>query len=641
MPDLVKRYRRITVFVMVAGALMIGGAVILRGQPRLFPDLLTKANAAYARGDWERASSLAQRRLSEAPGDVQALRLMARAAARQEQNKKAIAIYNRLVVGDLEPNDFFLMGRALSGTGQIESAFKAYEMAQEGNPDHPETLEALAQLYLQNDRYNAAESSAERLARQPAWEAQAQLMLGTARAEIQDPDGAAKALRRWLELDPEGRAASPHLVASFRKLFARSLLRSRQPAEARQVLEALLHNGPDEEARWLLSRCFIQQRDWNRAAELLKEGTSYRAENPLEFEPAPYVGAARCAACHRPQFEAVAASRHAATFARARDLGSLSLPKEPLRDPGNPPVTHKLHRENDALVVETRVDQKVLRAVVEYAFGSLDHYTTFVGKDDQGRSFMIRMSKYDSPRGSGWDISTGLPDRPEDHDEYLGKKMPPGDGVRRCLYCHTTNPRAVRVEVGAEAADHSIGCERCHGPGEHHLASVEAQFSDMAIASPGEAPAGAINELCGKCHSMHRPEVLSAPPTDPVWSRFQALTLTWSRCHRESSGDLSCATCHDPHRNRETSPARNEAKCLGCHGGPSSRATDSTLTPTSAGPISSAPAKPTSRRAKTVCPVNPASGCIECHMPRHWQEGTHSFKTDHFIRVHERPASAG
>jgi tetratricopeptide (TPR) repeat protein len=639
MPHLVKRNRRIMGLVVVAGALMIGGAVILRGQPRLFTDLATKATTAYARGDWERASSLAQRRLNEAPDDVQALRMLARAAARQDQHKKAIASYNQLVVGDLDPNDFFLMGRALSGTGQIESAFKAYEMAREGNPDHPETLEALARLYLQNDRYNAAEETAQRLARQTRWEAQAQLMLGTARAEIQDPTGAAKALRRWLELDPHGLAAAPHPVASFRKLFARSLLKSRQPAEARQVLEALLRAGPDEEARWLLSRCFIQQRDWNRAAELSKEACSYRAENPLEFEPARYVGAARCAACHRPQFEAVVASRHAATFARARDLGSLSLPKEPLRDPGNPHVTHRFQSKDDALVVETRADQKVWRAVVEYAFGSLDHYTTFVGKDDQGRSFMIRMSKYDSPRGPGWDISTGLPERPEDHEEYLGKKMLPGDGVRRCLYCHTTNPRAVTDEVGAEASDHSIGCERCHGPGEHHLASVEARFSDMAIASPGEAPAGAINELCGKCHTMHRPEVLSAPQTDPVWSRFQALTLTWSRCHRQSSGDLSCVTCHDPHRNRETSPARNEAKCLGCHGGPSFRATDSPHTLASAGPGTSAPPKPTSRAAKTVCPVNPGNGCIDCHMPRHWQQGTHSYKTDHFIRVHERPTA--
>jgi predicted CXXCH cytochrome family protein len=133
---------------------------------------------------------------------------------------------------------------------------------------------------------------------------------------------------------------------------------------------------------------------------------------------------------------------------------------------------------------------------------------------------------------------------------------------------------------------------------------------------------------------MQRPETLTAPRTDPLWLRFQSLTLTWSRCFTESQGTLSCVTCHDPHRNRETAPARNASICLGCHGDPTAGATDSPLNPSSAGRPRPAPAKPISRRAQTVCPVDPAKGCIECHMPRQWQEGTHSFKTDHYIRIH-------
>ena len=124
-------------------------------------------------------------------------------------------------------------------------------------------------------------------------------------------------------------------------------------------------------------------------------------------------------------------------------------------------------------------------------FGSADHYTTYVGRDDRSREFMIRMSHYDSPRGAGWDFATGLPARPDDTEEYLGKKMLAGDGVRRCLYCHTTNLRAILTARGPEAADHAIGCERCHGPGGHHVAAVEAGFFDSAIANPSQAPAAA------------------------------------------------------------------------------------------------------------------------------------------------------
>src|SRR5262249_39823808 len=228
---------------------------------------------------------------------------------------------------------------------------------------------------------------------------------------------------------------------------------------------------------WLLSRCFLQEGAWDRTAEVLGKHPSIRTGHPLEFEPAPFVGAARCAGCHRSQSEAVMASRHANTFSRARDLGKLPLPEGPLTDPGNDRVTHRFRREADGLVVETREGDRVLRAVIDYAFGALDHYTTFVAEDEQHGSYMIRMSHFDSPRGAGWDLSTGLPPQPPDKDEYLGKKMLVRDGVRRCLYCHTTSLHAVLHEVGPEAADHAIGCERCHGPGGHHVAAVEAGSS--------------------------------------------------------------------------------------------------------------------------------------------------------------------
>src|SRR5262249_49865624 len=153
---------------------------------------------------------------------------------------------------------------------------------------------------------------------------------------------AAAALRRWWQLDPQGRAALPHPLAPFRKLLARSLLRSRQPEEAQEGLQALLEAGPDPEAARPPRRCFLPDPDWKAASALLEHHPSYRAENPLDFEPAPYVGERRCAACHRPQYEAVIASRHATTFARARELASLPLPRDPLPDPGNPQVAHQV-----------------------------------------------------------------------------------------------------------------------------------------------------------------------------------------------------------------------------------------------------------------------------------------------------------
>jgi tetratricopeptide (TPR) repeat protein len=602
-----KRLALTLVSLMVAGILGAGGAAILWGKTRHVPDLVKAANAAYSRGDWARTDALARQRLKQAPDDPKALQLAARAAAHQARDPQAIAIYSRLILEDMDAEDLFLLGRALGRTGKFELAFKTYERGRLVNPDYPDTLDALAELYLQHDRENAAEEAALRLIRQPRWEARGLLILGTARAELHDPSGSVQALRRWLELDPQGRAAAPRPVLPFRLLLARSLLRSRQTAPARQLLEDVLAHEPNPEAWWLLSRCYIQQKDWDRAARAVARSASFRSEHPLEPEPAPYVGEARCAACHAEICRSTAASKHTRTFSRGQELDKLELPSKPLPDPANPQVTHAFLRRDGLIQVETRVADLVQRAVVDFAFGSPDQFMTLVGRDDRGRTRMLRLSHYQSSRGSGWDLSTGLAPRPEDPQEYLGKTMLEGDGLRRCLFCHTTNARAVLDRAGPEAADRAIGCEKCHGPGGHHLTAAAAGFSDLAILNPGRLSGPAANKTCGQCHDLHDTSVISAPRTDPVWYRFQALALTWSRCYTQSEGRLKCLTCHDPHQGGETPAARHEARCLACHGA-----------------------------GKMSCPVDPAQGCIACHMPSAWQQSTHSFKTDHFIRVRDR-----
>ena len=178
MPRLGRRIRDVLLFIIVATVLIGVGTGVRWGRSRFFPELGAETRAAYFRGDWARIAHLARERLKNAPDDTTALRLAARAAAHQDRDQTAIAIYNQLVVGDLDAEDFYLLGRALGRTGQTDAAFKAYETARLGNPDHPETLYALAQLYLQNDRENAAEETGERLVRQPGWEARGQLVLG-------------------------------------------------------------------------------------------------------------------------------------------------------------------------------------------------------------------------------------------------------------------------------------------------------------------------------------------------------------------------------------------------------------------------------------------------------------------------------
>lgn len=566
--------------------------------------------SAYARGDWERSGLLARRRLEQAPDDQEALQLAARAMARQDRDRPAIAAYSRLELARMTAEDYFLLGRALGRTGQDDLALKALEAARAAEPDRPETLDELARVYFRKDRPAAAEALARRLLEEPGRRARAYLMLGTFRSAQHDPRGAATALQRAFELDPEGKAASPQPTRPLRLLLVRSLLQSAQPAEARRVLRAIPGHDSDPESAWLLSRSFIQEEDWDGAAQALRAAASYRRDHPLEPEPAPYVGEARCAGCHRSIYEAVLTSRHSRTFARAAESPSLPMPDRPLTDPGDPRVSHRLERREDGIHIRTTVGEQVLRAVARYAFGSPDRYVTLTGMDDGGRSRLMRMSYYDSPKGKGWDLSTGLPPHPSHPDQFLGEPADPGDGERRCLDCHTTNFRAVEDRAGPESADHAMGCERCHGPGGHHVLAADAKFPDPALISPGRAREETVNRLCGHCHGFTRPHGFTGEPDDPGWSRFQAARLEESRCFAGSRGALHCVTCHDPHRTVETASAPYEAKCLSCHG-----------------------------PGKTTCPVDPSRGCVECHMPRTWRQPTHSFLSDHKIRVPRRESA--
>jgi tetratricopeptide (TPR) repeat protein len=600
-------------------------------------NLVEQAKRAYDRGDFDKANSLARQRLKQDNGDRHARRIAARVAARRGQDKTALALMSDLETANLDAHDFMLIGRSLARVGNADRAIEAYETAMKTRPADPEILDPLAELCIQNDRHYAAQQLAAQLAEIPSHEPRGNLLLAVARDQLNDPAGAAAALRRCLELDPNLESGQHNPAEPFRLLFIRSLLRSGQPAEARDFIQSRPGSSIDAEQTWLLSRALMQEGKWDQAASTLRGDPSYRTNHALEPEPAPYVGAARCAECHQATASRVLASRHATTFAYVRDLETLELPPKDLDDPGSPQVRHSLARRNGQLEFETDLGDQVFRAVAEYAFGSLDHFTSFVGPDDHGSMRMLRMSHFHSPQGIGWDLTTNLPLQPPHPDQFLGKPLDGNDGLRRCLTCHTTNFRAALDRKGPESADHSIGCEGCHGPGGHHVAAVNAAFIDPAIAATHDASAQEINTLCARCHTMHKSQAVTAPRTDPLWTRFPSLTLTWSRCFNESDAKLSCLTCHDPHQNADTAVPRNEARCLQCHSPSGIKSRAASDLPKSKSTSVEAP--DAARSPTTIlgtfapCPVNPANGCLTCHMPRSWDQKTHSFKTDHYIRI--------
>ncbi len=490
-------------------------------------------------------------------------------------------------------------------------------------PDHAETIERLIIRDTAQNRLAEAVGLAERLARLPGWEFRGELNLGALRTELSDPAGASAVLRQALGR-PEAARLDRSMTSRYRNLLARTLLQTGRPGEARDVLRSVLNEGPDSQSSWLLSRAALQQGAIPEATAALQAAGSYRAEHPLESEPGPFVGETRCADCHREIFRAVQASRHASTLLRGQPLAVLPYPDRPIPDPDDPTVIHEFRRDGGRIRFETEAGHKVRRAVVDYAFGSADHYVSLVGRDDAGRPQILRLSRYDTGRDSGWVRTTGHTADASGATDFLGKSLDVTDGVFKCLFCHATNPKAVLDNSGPESRDRAIGCERCHGPGAIHEKAIAAKFSDPAIVSPAEASAEGRLRLCGQCHSHHQD--LPLPRTDPFWIRFQGTTLPWSRCYTESAGTLDCMTCHDPHHDNERSEAHYTARCLTCH------SPGTPAEPKDAHPNPVTRTDPAVRGA--MCPVNSTKGCIGCHMPPFASAPLHATFTDHYIRIH-------
>ncbi|MDR3637915.1 MAG: multiheme c-type cytochrome [Isosphaeraceae bacterium] len=580
----------IVAIVVGAGLLLVGS--VLRRRP------VDEGRAAYERGDLSTAFALASSRLKAAPGDRDALRLLARAAARQGRDDTARILYTRLGgASAMQAEDFFLFGRLIDRTGDHETARACWVAGLRLDPKNAEILNEFARLYLQGAQLDLAERTAKALAKRPGWAARTEVILAQVADQRDDPSAAAGHLERAFDFDPH-LAGSPEPLPYYQKRLARALLGAGRPAEAKRWLGPLIASGKDAEASWLVGRAGLQlgalPEDW---------GKPYRAQHQLEPEPSPYVGSERCEACHHEQYEAEQSSLHSRTFRRGPALESLPQVPVVTADPIDPNVEHTIESTALGVRCSTRERGRTLRAIVDFAFGSGHRGLTLVGRDDDGRTRELRLSHYAD--GPAWDITTGHARTPPPSEGYLGRLLS-SDDLASCFACHTTAPQLAREAKGPTASDRGIGCERCHGPGSNHLLAVAAKAPDLAIAQPRAASGAAVVALCGQCHNPFHREVNR---NDPKAVRFPATTLTWSRCYTESAGNLDCRTCHDPHRDVASSIKAYEAKCRACHD---------------------------QARPRAVCPVNTREGCIACHMPKTTIGIPHSLFTDHHIRAHGR-----
>jgi tetratricopeptide (TPR) repeat protein len=349
-----------------------------------------------------------------------------------------------------------------------------------------------------------------------------------------------------------------------------------------------------------------------------------------------YIGSKSCAQCHAAQYQA---------FTRTpmgRSLAAVSVTVAPEFTKPAQFVHQKTGRHY-------RIFQKQSRLLIEEFFLDKNQSVVYsdprniryaIGSGNHARSFLIERAGriYQAPitffKNAGrWDMSPGY-----NTADYVGF-------TRRvtvnCLYCHSGRANALNqagdvFQASQAFAETAIGCERCHSPGQAHLAQP-----GKAIVNPAKLPAELRDQVCEQCHLFGAARVAQPgkSPTDYRpgerldtvlavydWNTTATIAPTvtghpqemkQSACWQKSQNRLWCGSCHEVHQKNLRAPtaAFYRAKCLGCH-----------------------TRDKCSRAADASSAAHRQNDCIACHMPkRPVIESAHVAFTDHRILRTPKP----
>jgi hypothetical protein len=263
-----------------------------------------------------------------------------------------------------------------------------------------------------------------------------------------------------------------------------------------------------------------------------------------------------------------------------------------------------------------------------------------VGSGGQGKSYLIDRDGFlfQSPitwytQTGMWGLSPGYGEKNLHFDRPI---------TEQCLFCHSNH-----VSILPNSINHfrepifdgaTIGCERCHGPGELHVTEAKRgghpEDLDFTIVNPQKLEPPLRDAVCEQCHlqgEVRIPRQGKSPfdyrPGLPlyeflaVYVRPPELTegrraishveqVQISRCAQASGGKLGCISCHDPHSVPPSSKRVSfyRERCLRCH------------------QESSCSQAPAERRARN------GDSCFECHMPKSESANiAHMAVTDHRV----------
>jgi Flp pilus assembly protein TadD len=350
-----------------------------------------------------------------------------------------------------------------------------------------------------------------------------------------------------------------------------------------------------------------------------------------------YVGDSACASCHGKIVETYRRhpmGRSLSPIAEAAKTGGDEAAGRPLFEAQG--LEYSIaRREGRVFHQETRRDASgriIARneAEVQFVVGSGRQAFAYL-IEHGGFLFQSPLTWYEQKQR--WDLAPGY----EKTNLHFHRTAVP-----LCLYCHANQVEPVPGTVNRYRPPifrgHTIGCERCHGPGELHIARPGlVDGRDMTIVNPANLEPALRDAVCEQCHLNGHRRVLRVDrrdedyrpglPFSQIWSVLEPPTgsagnrvigqveqMHQSRCFRASAGRLWCGSCHDPHRlpTPEEKVPYYRDRCLECH----------------ADRGCSLPAETSQKRSRD-------DDCVVCHMPRSRNTDViHSATVDHRVLRH-------
>jgi tetratricopeptide (TPR) repeat protein len=349
-------------------------------------------------------------------------------------------------------------------------------------------------------------------------------------------------------------------------------------------------------------------------------------------QPTAYVGSDACTSCHR--HEARAYAEHAMSRAFAPVSRDEPVDTSVVVD-ARTGLRYRVVAEDDALFQEEFLLDAAgdtvhrLRRPMTHAVGSGNAARTYLAEHN-GRLYQLPLTWYS--KSARWDFSPGY----AANNPRFGRRVPD-----RCIACHSSYPEPLPAAPDHFARlDPGVGCERCHGPGERHVALREGMPEldelDSTIVNPAHLPADLQLDVCNQCHLNASAAVFregespfdfrpsrrlgdhlglfvarDESPGDGIEVVSHAARLQRSACFTSSVDTvrpLLCTTCHNPHEPlKKQEPVSTNGACRNCHD------------------AGSLPATPDHR---------PDAACASCHMPRsNASDAPHAAFTDHWIRI--------